>query len=111
MEEHRVTTPQVMRTIALAYMDHCPIDMDQCSTGLEHATSSETNNDTKEKLCFCCFFLSATVCPWLDFGLPPRCPQVVVSGRVGRVQSAKKKSLELLHRDWELNLGHGEDRQ
>ena len=23
------------------------------------------------------FFLSAIVCPWLNFGLPPRCPQVV----------------------------------
>ena len=23
------------------------------------------------------YFLSAIVCPWLDFGLPPRCPQVV----------------------------------
>jgi len=24
-----------------------------------------------------CFFLSTIVCPWLNFGLPPRCPQVV----------------------------------
>ena len=23
------------------------------------------------------FFLSAIICPWLNFGLPPRCPQVV----------------------------------
>ena len=33
------------------------------------------------------------------------------SGRVGRVRSAREKSLEILRRGWELNLGHGEDRQ
>ena len=71
------------------------------------------------------FFLSAIVCPWLDFGLPPRCPQVVWchwgeielffchagSGRVDRVWSAREKSLKILQRGWELNPGHREDRQ
>jgi len=33
------------------------------------------------------------------------------SGRVGRARSAREKSLEILRRGWELNLGHGEDRQ
>ena len=33
------------------------------------------------------------------------------SGRVGRVRSAREKSLEILRRGWELNPGHGEDRQ
>ena len=33
------------------------------------------------------------------------------SGRVGRVWSAREKSLEILRRGWELNPGHGEDRQ
>ena len=33
------------------------------------------------------------------------------SGRVGRVLSAREKSLEILRRGWELNPGHGEDRQ
>ena len=33
------------------------------------------------------------------------------SGRVGRVWSAREKSLEILHRGWELNPGHREDRQ
>jgi len=32
-------------------------------------------------------------------------------GRVGRVWSAREKSLEILRRGWELNPGHGEDRQ
>jgi len=31
------------------------------------------------------------------------------SGRVGRVWSAREKSLEILHRGWELNLGLGKD--
>jgi len=33
------------------------------------------------------------------------------SGRVGRVRSVREKSLEILRRGWELNPGHGEDRQ
>ena len=33
------------------------------------------------------------------------------SGRVGRVWSAREKSLEILRRGWELNPGHREDRQ
>jgi len=33
------------------------------------------------------------------------------SGRVGKVRSAIEKSLEILRRGWELNPGHGEDRQ
>ena len=33
------------------------------------------------------------------------------SGLVGRVRSARGKSLEILRRGWELNPGHGEDRQ
>ena len=33
------------------------------------------------------------------------------SGRVDRVRSAREKSLEILRRGWELNPGHGEDRQ
>jgi len=33
------------------------------------------------------------------------------SGRVGRVRSAREKSLEILLRGWELNPGHEEDRQ
>jgi len=33
------------------------------------------------------------------------------SGRVGRVRSAREKSLEILRRGLELNPGHGEDRQ
>ena len=70
-------------------------------------------------------FLSAIVCPWLDFGLPPRCTHRLCgdfeerlshfchagSGRVGRVWSPRNKSLEILCRDWELNPGHREDRQ
>jgi len=33
------------------------------------------------------------------------------SGWVGRVRSAREKSLEILRRGWELNPGHGEDRK
>jgi len=33
------------------------------------------------------------------------------SERVGRVRSAREKSLEILRRGWKLNPGHGEDRQ
>ena len=33
------------------------------------------------------------------------------SGRVGRVWSAREKSREILRHGWELNPGHGEDRQ
>ena len=81
--------------------------------------SKETNCSPLKYHSLC--FLSAIVCPWLDFGFPPRCPRVVWchwaifchagSGRVGRVRSAREKSLEILCRGWELNPGHGEDRQ
>jgi len=30
-------------------------------------------------------FLSANVCPWLNFGLPPRCPQIVCGVFEGRL--------------------------
>jgi len=33
------------------------------------------------------------------------------SGRVGRVWSTRQKSIEILRRAWELNLGHKADRQ
>ena len=57
--------------------------------------------------------LSAIVYQWLDFGLLPRCPQFVWchwGGRVGRVWSAREKSLKILPRGWELNPGRREDR-
>ena len=70
------------------------------------------------------FFLSAIVCPWLNFGLPPRCPQAVwclwekiepFSATLAQDGLAEcdqpAKSLEILRRGWELNPGHGEDRQ
>ena len=63
-----------------------------------------------------CFL--AFVCPWLDIGLLPQYPQgdwVIFchagSVRVGRVWSAKEKSLEILRHGRKLNPGHGEDRQ
>jgi len=84
-----------------------------------------------------CVPISAIIYPWLDLSLPPRCPQVVWchramvpstgcvvsmredwaifchagSGRVGGVWSVWEKSLEMLRHGWELNPGHGEDRQ
>jgi len=70
------------------------------------------------------FFLSAIVGPWLNFGPPPRCPQVVrcLWGEIEPFSATLAqdglaecdqpgKSLEILHRGWELNPGHGEDRQ
>jgi len=67
-------------------------------------------------------FLSAIVCPWLDFGLPPQCPQVVWChwGRLSHFlsrwlradwqRSAREKFLEIFCHSWELNPAHREDR-
>jgi len=71
------------------------------------------------------FLLSAIIYPWLDFqpssSLSTGCVVSLRgdwaifchagSGRVGRVWSARGKSLEILRRGWESNPGHREDRQ
>ena len=52
-------------------------------------------------------FLSAIIYPWLDIGLPPRCPQVVWCHWLW---SARGQSIEILHCHCrELNPSHGED--
>ena len=67
--------------------------------------------------------ISAIVCPWLDFGLPPQCRRVVwchwgeielfsaTLAGVGTVWSARKKSLEILCHGRELNPSQVENRQ
>ena len=65
----------------------------------------------------CVFFNSATLCPWLDFGLvvPLRGDWALFchagSGRVGRMWSARETSLKITRHGRELNPGHREDRQ
>jgi len=61
------------------------------------------------------FFLSAIVCPWLDFGLSPRCPQVcgVIEARLSHFLPRWLRTgwPSAISRGWELNPGHGQDRQ
>jgi len=66
-----------------------------------------------------CF--SVIACSWLDVSLSSRCSQVVRCHRaicchaglerVGGVRSAGEKSLKTPCHGWDLNEGHGEDRQ
>ena len=64
--------------------------------------------------------LSAVLCPWFDFGLPPQCPQVEekLSHFLSRwlrtgwqSLTSQQKILEILRLGRKLNPSHGEDRQ